>query len=372
MYEQVEIFNPREDWRALLSAPIDDTRPILAGLAGVIDRYLRDGIQSNSGLIKPLGISRSSENNIAAMAAILRENPTLLNSPGAITPDLFPDFFRFGIKSDGTKEYPADTSYTDWMRQTTMINEVEDRSEWDANVKFVLMKEAGSVNYNYVQSTDRSMRNFEYGTGFKIYRTWLETNMFGIKMNSLVPKVKWEYFDSLSEEIYTGLSTLFVTGLIGGNTNRLIKDINQAIVQLKRLTNTYGKEHFASASFRVIAPIELEPYINAALAMSYDRGSREVLTSRVSATFTTKLAAGAANARVFYVVVDKWEQNELGVRVPLGVFGQFTDIETFCDKISWREAHGINLDPTSGIKITVDTTHADFSIAGPFETMVLP
>lgn len=361
-----ELFLPHFDWTQMMGEETPAIAKQLKEIKRILTVFGRHGISDDLGqMYQPeeyIQFQNEREFAIEKAAHEFRQQFELGKEAGGgfITPGFNPKMFDAGPKYKGSKEYEPDTSYLDWMVQTRMVQEVEERREWDANINFVRMDKAGQVEYGDLASTEQTMYNYEWGAGIKIYTTWFETNMFGIRMSRLAPKFRYQYFDQIADAVYVAAVAAWTTAL-GSTTQNVIRDLNTACNELRRVTNTFGKSPWDNASFRIVAPPEARWYIDAALAMSYALLSREQLTQRMSVTYTSKLAANSA----VYVIVDRWEQNELGVRVPFTVYGNAKDIDTFAEKVSYRGAYGLNIDGTSARSITFDPANASFVIGGP-------
>jgi len=364
----VELFKPEFDWRTLLrenGATSQLIRNTLDDVCEVLSAYGRDGIQdaNTCELSQPQEYLHAQRVREQAIAAAQVQFAAEQSGGGFITPDMLPNFFGAGPTYKPTKNYIPDTSYLDFMVQRRMVDELEDRKEWDADIQFVLMKKEGQVRYATLLDSAAQMTNDEWGSGIKIWRTWFETNKFGIKMSALAPKFRYAYFDQIADIIY-GQVQAGVTTAITGATNMLVPDINTATLELIRYENSFDKTPFESANFRIIAPIEMERFLPGAFIADYGLGGySERLLNRVSVTYTPKLPFVAA-AAVCYVVVDNWEQNEYATRVPFGVYGTADDIDTFAQKISYRGAYGSNIDVNSGRELTFNTTSA-FYVSTP-------
>jgi len=357
----VNLFKEDFDWRTLVGENASPQQA-LRDVMNTLTAYGRHGISDN------LGIMSQPQEYVAAQIAreqaIMHMAAQLAGEAGGfITPDMTPNFFRTTTEYRGTKNYEPDTSYLDFMMQRQMKTSLEDRREWEADIQFVLMKDAGEIRYGTFADTYASMRNYEWGAGFHIWTTWFEENVFGIKMSALAPKARYAYYDQIADEIYALLAA-GITTPIAGASNILVHDLNTAYYEIVRTKNTFGKYPFANANVRLVCAPEWERYLNAAVAASYALGFTETLSKRMSITTSTKLSFTAGSA-VIYMVVDGWEQNELGIRVPFQVYGQTKDIDTFSEKIAYRGAWGANIDPTSGRVLTFDTTAASFLIAPP-------
>lgn len=356
----VDLFDPNIDWSAFAVEGADTSQ--LRDVFSIMTAAGRRGIQSNFGILnRPPDVMQAQLAHEAAMAAAAPRMAALATEAGGfLTPDMYADFFETPTRLLGTNEYEPDTSYLDWMVQRRMTQEVEDRKEWDADITFKKMKEVGTVPYGDLEAAEHTMRNYEWGAGMKVWRTWFETNVFGIKMSTLAPKFRYEYFDNIAVNVYADLVSNLVATITSA-TNYLINDLNICAYEIMRLEDTFEKPRYQNAPLRLIMAPEWEKYMNAALAYNYSHTS-EVLAKRFKITYTPKLTFTAASAKI-YVVPDKHEKNELGTRVPYSVFGQTTDIDTFSDKISYRGAWGDNVD-TVGRVLTFDTT-SEFEIGTP-------
>lgn len=291
-----------------------------------------------------------------------------MSEAGGIRPDITPQFFDTKDTDMGTVDVPPDFSYLLWMRSTTMVDEVEDRSEWDYNPQFVLMKEAGQVKFGEWAASEMSMRNDEFGAGVNISWTWFETNKFRIKFANLAPKFKSQYFEDIASAIYTGVGSVFTNTLATYSktaSNKVITDINQAITALMRKENDNGKAVWKNASFTVLSPPEFQDKLDAAVRLSGVNPTTASFIKRPQIIYTAELPASSPN--VIYVVVTKEQQNEYATRVPLRAHGPVDDIETFGSVLTYRGAYGSNLNVNSAIKLTFDPTATTFSVAGPIE-----
>jgi len=361
MPEIVELFDPGFDWSTVL--PESDhfvgesaARKIFTESLEILTCFGKEGIQKANGEVY------APESYLAHQSAVETHMRKFAAEQGGFhTPDMTALFFDTGPKYDPTKAYTPDTSYTDWCVQRKMKLELEDRREWDADILFVLMKEHGQVRYGTLTAEERSMRNYEWGAGIQFWRTWFETNQFGIKMAALAPKFRYQYFQQMAVAIYGAFAAAAIPSINFVSQN-VVRDLNLAMTELMRWTNGFGHTPFANASFRIITAPENMWFLNAARAMSMQLSyDRMVLDRRMNLTETPLLTA----TDPVYVIVDKWEQNELGTRVPFGVFGKATDIDTFADKTTYRGAYGFNLDVHSVREITWDTSDCHFGVTGP-------
>lgn len=288
---------------------------------------------------------------------------------GAITPDKTAAFFRTVSELRDSKEYVPDTSYLDFMVSTKMQLQLEKREEWDADMQFVMMKEAGQVKYGMLARTEAQMTTAEWGAGISISWTWFETNMFKIKMARLAPKFKFQAFDQQADNVYAGLvaaGTRTLSTFSLTPTNKVIHDINLAWGALMRWKNTFGKAPFANMTPRIIAAPEAWWFLDRAFRANQQQVMvQENFFKRPAVTFTTKLPA--SSALDIYIIADKWEQNEFGTRIPLEAHGPEDDIDNFSTKVSWRMDYGSSFDPYSIIKLTFDPSIDSFSIYGPLE-----
>lgn len=365
-----ELFNPDFDWSSLAGERGAHVEAVLTEVTNVLTAFGRRGIQKNNGtLVQPATYLREQQlrNQFITAQAVQLARET---GGGFITPDMYPNFFESEKTVLPHDVDQPDTSYLDWVVQRKMVQELEDRKEWGFTIKFVRVRRAGQIEYGKFMDNAAQMTNEEWGAGIEIFRTWFETNMFGIKMSALAPEVRLSYFNEIAETIYnTVIATTW--GGTGGSSNTLISDINTAIYERQRYTRTWdGRKPFANANFRLLAPPEFERYMNAALATTYAAmGVTEQLSKRVAVTYTPLLPFDKDACKV-YLVVDKWKVNELATRIPFGVFGQSTDIDTFADKIAYRGAWGFNIDPESGTELEFDTD-TDFFIAPPIPTIVV-
>lgn len=362
----VELFKDNIDWRSIArEGATPRTQKILSEVQEVLSVAGRQGYSRDDGILEqPMSYV---EMQLAREQAIREFAHKLATESGGgmITPDMYPNFFDTKTVDRGTPEKVADTSYLDWMVQSKMTDTVEERDEWNAHIQFVLMKDANQVRYGTFADRTAIVRNYEWGGGFKIFRTWFETNKFGVKMSRLLPKVRYRYFNNIATQIYAQLEAGITTGITGA-TNTLVTDLNIAWYELMRYEDDFDDTPYEDAQIRIIAAPEWEKYLNAAMAVSFNLGYTETLSRRMSVTYTPKLSFTPGAAKL-YVMVDKWEQNEYNVRVPFTVFGQTTDVDTFADKQTYRGAWGSNIDATSGRVLTFDTT-SGFEIAPPIPT----
>jgi len=359
------LFNPNFDWSSLVGTKGGNVEAVLSEVCEVLTAFGRQGIQKTNGtLVHPLDYQREQ---MARETAIMAAAMQLARETGGgfITPDMYPNFFE-SQKTILPHDVPQpDTSYLDWCVQRQMKLELEDRKEWGFTVKFVRVRRAGQIEYGKFMDNTAQMTNEEWGAGLEVFRTWFETNVFGIKMSALAPEFRYAYFEEIADFVYNAVTT----ATWGGSytpANIVVTDINNAIYERKRYAETWDpkKKPFENVNWRIIAPPEFAKFLNAALAMNYAAMQvTEQLTTRISATYTTKLPYTASACKV-YLVADKYKKNELGTRVPFGVFGTATDIDTFCDKVAYRGAWGFQLDPESGTELTFDTT-SGFMIAPP-------
>lgn len=366
----MELFNPNFDWKGLANSKGARVEAVLTEVCNTLTGYCRAGIQDSHGkLYQPASYETAQK---ARDAAIVRAATQIAaeSGGGMITPDMYPNFFAAADVTLPHETLQPDTSYLDWCVQRKMQLELEDRKEWGFTVDFVRVRRAGQIEYGKFMDNTAQMTNEEWGAGIEIFRTWFETNQFGIKMAHLAPEFRYSYYNNIATIIYNAvIATSWPTIT---QENILINDINSAVLDRRRYTQTWdSKTPFENASFRLVAPIEFERYMNAAKAMEYAAtGATEVLQQRIDTTYTTKLPFAAAACKV-YLLVDKWKKNELATRVPFGVFGSSVDVDTFADKMSYRGAWGQNLDLQSGIELTFDTTSA-FYIQNPIPTVVIP
>lgn len=367
----VDLFDPDFNWAALVNQSGPQIAKVTQEICDVLTYAGRAGIQHENGICYQNAeyLARVQIENEIRQKAANAFNTAMEGSPafGFITPDMTSAFFAHDLKYLPTKEFEPDMSWMDWMTQRRMTQEIEDRKEWDAVFHFARMDQTGQVEYGKFADTETTMRNHEYGAGIAILRTWFETNQFGIKMNSLAPKMRWQYYDQISTGIYALVIAGFVT-TIAAVTQNVIRDLNAAAAELKRTANWAGKFPWANSPLRILACPEVSWLVDAALAMNYAMLSREKVQHRFSVTYTSKLPA----SNNVYVVVDKWEQNEFGVRVPYSIFGKATDIDTFADKMTARGAHGYQLDTDSARVICFDPDDCDFVIGGPIGTRSVP
>lgn len=295
-----------------------------------------------------------------------------MTEEGGIRPDNTPSFFRTPERIGGTVDLTPDFTYLLWMRSTTMVDEVEDRSEWDYNPQWVLMKEAGQIKFGDWTSREMSMRNDEFGSGANISWTWFETNKFRVKFANIAPKIKYAYFDGIADAIYGGVQTVFTNTLTTYSktaTNKVLEDLNQAYTALMRWENYNDKAIWQNAQFTVLAPPEFQDKLDVAMQLASVAGTSARPLKRPQIIYTPKLPATAPNT--IYVVVTKEEQNEYATRVPLTAHGPVDDIRTFGSMIAYRGAYGANLNVNSAIKLTFDPTLDTFALGGPIETRAI-
>jgi hypothetical protein len=361
-----ELFDPRFNWSSLVGERGQFVENALTDVYDVLTAYGRQGIQRENGLlIHPDQYLREQQNRDMAVMRLARET-----GGGFITPDMYPNLFT----PVQTTQLPhetrqPDTSYLDWMTQRVMQQELEDRKEWGFSVSFVRIRKTGQIEYGKFADASAQMTNEEWGAGIAIARTWFETNVFGIKMAALAPEFRFSYYDNIADINYA-----LVIGTTWGGTagitqvNTLVTDINNAIYERQRYVQSWdGKKPFENVSWRLLAPPEFERYMNAALAMGLGTATTEVLQKRLAVTYTPKLPFDPAACKV-YLVVDKWKKNELGTRVPFGVFGSTVDIDTFSDKTAYRGAWGSQVDDESGTMLEFDTLDPTFLLAPPLPT----
>lgn len=300
---------------------------------------------------------------------------------GFVSPDKTPFFFNPIPELREIEEEQPDTSYMDFMTSSAMTLEVEKRDEWKltGDFRFVLMKTTGQVRYASIANDTRElvMINDEYGAGINISWTWFETNRFNITMARMAPKFKFAAFNMQADHVYN----LFVAAAVGRDFATLninsgvqrgwvVWDLNLAIAFFNRFQDTFNLSYpFQGKSYRIIAPPEarpiLDPIFNPA---SYAFGVKPTtLSARVNITYTNKLNADGLDPYKIYLVVDKWEQNEIGTRIPLEAHGPEDDIDHFATKLTYRLAYGVNIDPNSIITLEWDPETIDFSIWGPVE-----
>lgn len=294
---------------------------------------------------------------------------------GFLTRDKTPEFFDDIPVLRDSAEYVPDTTFLDFFVSERMNDVVETRDTWDADLEFVLMKEAGQVKYGKMSTEQKTMRNDEWGSGIEIEWTWLETNKFKINMQRLAPKFKYQAMDQQADLAY-GVFTAAATQALLADfaitpTNIFINDYNLAVGALMRWENAFGKRPFENASFRIIAAPESWYFIDRALRAHNGIGDdpKERFFRRPAVTYTTKLPANTPG--VVYVVVDKWEQNEYATRIPLEAHGPQDDIDLFATKVSYRYAVGAAFDVNSAIKLTF-TLDATFSPYDPVRTKAMP
>lgn len=335
-------------------------RQVMSAITRTMGLYGRYGTIDENGLISARNTDRSN----------------IIESAGAYSRDMTPFFFQSPDipKLRQRAEQEPDLSWQDWMSQGVMTDISETYDEWDFNAQFVLMKENGQVKFSgpFV-GQNNSVTNDEYGSGIKIKWTWFETNRFDIKMQTLAPKFKFAWFDQIADQAYAGLIAAAVA-LPSATGQRVIRDLNLWYSTVQRVVNYNNKYKFSGLPLRIIAPPEAWWFLSQAFRLTENPapGAREVMQSRPSVTFTNKIPAPAANAVTIYLVVDKWEQNFLGTRVPLSAYGPQQDIVSFADLLTYRGAYGMTFDATSIYKITFDTTHANFTVGGPVETHAVP
>jgi hypothetical protein len=363
----IELFDKSFDWSKLKGEDNPEAKKVLPYVHEILTAYGREGIQNESGIIySPDDYIKNQQEMDEFRFALAHEfisKGLAKEAVGFITPDMTPNWFDQGPKYIGTKEMQPDTTYTDWMSQTRMVMDVEERREWDFTAEFVRMDKAGKVKYGEFADAVAYMYNYEYGSGVQIFTSWFEMNLFGVKMGRLAPKFRYAFFNMIADMIYTAGVAAWTTA-ISVTTQNIIRDLNTACDELRRYTNTLNQTPFENASFRIISAPENRWYLDAALAMSYALMSRERVQQRMPVTYTAKLDATSA----VYVIVDNWEKNELGTRVPFSVYGSTKDIDTFSEKTSYRGAFGINVDPVCARKIQFDPADSDFVIGGPFAT----
>lgn len=361
----MDLFNPNFDWTKLVGERGSSLEPYVNEICGVLTRFGRHGIQRPDGqLIQQKEYQRMQQ---ARETAIMQAGMNIARETGGgfITPDMYPNFFTPDTATILPHDFPEpDTSYLDWVVQRKMLRQLEDRKEWGFTIKFVRMRRAGQIEYGKFADTTAQMTSEEWGAGIEIFRTWFEENVFGIKMSTLAPEVRAAYYDEIADTIYTGVTS----ATWGGSytpTNILVTDINNSMYERARYIQTWNdKKIFKNMKWRILAPPEMEKYINAMMAMNYAAMQvTEQLSRRIAVTYTDELPFTAASAKI-YLVADKWKKNELGTRIPFGVFGSSTDIDTFCDKIAYRGDWGFQLDPESGTELTFDLT-SGFMIAPP-------
>lgn len=265
-----------------------------------------------------------------------------------------PEHFLRGYVFKPSIDRIPDSSYLDWMVATMMDDVTEDRVEWGANIEFVRLDKHGQVKLASLAGETSTIRNYEWVSGIPISLTWFETNKFKINFERLIPKFQFKYFDQIADAIYTGDSgvvPIFTNATV--YTESLVRTINAAMTALRRyertLTSTTGttatERPFENAKFRIVAPWELKWAIDAALnnQLLAAAGATERVDTSIAVTYTAKLT----DASKFYVVVDKWEQNEYATRVALAAHGPVDNIETFCKEMTFRGAYGLNLDINS-------------------------
>src|SRR5690606_20042879 len=136
-----------------------------------------------------------------------------------------------------------------------------------AKVQFVLMKEAMKIEYGHFLGAEATMRNYEWGAGFNIYRTWFETNEFGIRMSDLAPVMRYAYFNNVSVQIYATL-VAGITTAITAPTDTLVTDLNTAVFELIEHTDWRGQRPFENASFRILAATRASRFLEPALQIS--------------------------------------------------------------------------------------------------------
>lgn len=353
-----QLFAREVDWKALAKG---NPKQLISEITQILSAYGQNGYYDED------GAQVNPQTNDAERARFMQNFTQELSkhvkeSSGAVGASDTPSYFVTAPKYLPSRDYEADMSFLDWMTSVKMDLELEDREEWDFESQFVLMKEAGQVKYGQFSGAERVTRNDEWGAGIHIKWTWFETNQFGIKMNRLAPKFRYNYYNQMSNAIYAMAIATFVN--VEAYDTNVIRTINNAFATLIRTTKTWtiGKDHnkdvtethtrtpFENARFRIIAPIELMWVIQLALTGTFAFGFKDKILAYMSGvTYTTKLT----DATKFYIVADKWEQNEFNTRVELTAHGPVDDIETFSQKASYRGAYGATLDADSAKVITL-------------------
>jgi len=360
------LFNPNFDWSSLVGERSTHVENTLKEVCNVLTAYGRNGIQTESGMLyRPETYQRMQQERQRAVVQMARET-----AGGFITPDMYPNFFESNkVIEPYEGAMQPDTTYLDWVVQRKMIQEIEDRKEWGFTVDFVRVRRAGQIEYGKFMDNAAQMTNEEWGAGIEIFRTWFETNVFGIKMAALAPEFRYSYFNTIADYVYAAVVAATWHTITPANT--VVTDLNNAMMHLQRYVRTWdNRKPFETANFRLLIPPEFEKFMNAAVAATYvGMGVTEQLSKRIAVTSTPKLSFNK-DACKCYLIADKWKQNELATRVPFGVFGSSTDIDVFADKMSYRGAWGFQLDPLCGVELTFDTDTA-FFIAPPIPTRVI-
>lgn len=335
-------------------------RPILQSVRKAMTLYGRYGTTTEDGAIDPsLAYTESGGGNI--------------------TRDKEPDFFETRRTHRGTKEYIPDTAYMDVMSPLKMTDVTEEMDEWDAYMNFVLMKEAGQVKYGKLAAESRSIRNDEWGAGIAIQWTWFETNKFGIKMNRLAPKFKYDYFNQMADQVYGLWSTTavsasrdFATVVGSAMTQHVVRDFNTAMLTLMGYQNTLLRYPFDNAQFRIVAPYSAWWWLDQAFRSARTDVNATHFFREPSVTFTNKLTQLGGDPNLVYLFVENWEQNVLTTRVPLTAHGPQDDIDVFAQKMSYRGAYGANIDSNSFITMQFNPAAAGFVAQGIVRTDEMP
>lgn len=292
---------------------------------------------------------------------------------GGFHRDQTPDFFnRPDFKSWGTFDDTIDMSFLQFMVAETMDDLTEERDDWDARFTVVAMDEKGEVELQPEPLTSTNLiRNAEYGIGMAFKWTWLETNKFGLRMNSFIPKMKYEVMKDMSDTVWDDFVATMTT--VFPPTHHVIRDLNAMRVQLMRTENAYGKTEWENASFVLIFPPEFRDVIDMAFRLNENNLSTDVMQFRPILIESKRLPhATVAEQSTVYLGINKWKKNGLYTRVPFTLFGPENDITKFSSIMTGRWAWGKNFDATSFLKVTFDRTHADFTIGGPISTHEVP
>lgn len=356
------LFDEDVDWKVLANESAPVIRKTLDDVLSILTCYGQEFCDERGLLMNNVEMDdKARAEHLMAVSAHYKQ--VAGESSGAITPDMTPNLFTRDIIREPTTNYEPDLSFLDWVYQRKMKSNSESRSTWEADLEFVRIDQFGMAKYGKFIDGQRSMVSYEYGAGINIKTSWFEMNTFGIEMESLAPKFRFAYFDELmSTAVYAALVAGITTAAT--ITQNVIRDINNAMAAMRRVPNSFGKFPWSNARFRIIAPPEAAWWLDGAYAMSYGLLSRERLLTRPAITYTTKLPAG----NVIYLIIDNWEQNELGTRVPFGVYGRTNDIDTFSEKMTYRGDWGFQMDAASGRILTFDPSHASFVIGGPIGT----
>lgn len=264
-------------------------------------------------------------------------------------------FFTRGPIIKGTPEYTADLWFLQVMPSEQMTMEVETREEWDMNVEFVRIDTEGQVKFAKFTGATTTMENHEYGAGIDCRWTWLETNVFAIKMNRLAPKFRYHYFNQMSDRTTTAFLAAAVAHGATTYGTSLIRTYNGIVTTMQRATRTFtGPQQgginqtqtynpWATAAPVVIIPPEQLWMWKAALGARYVMNYIEEVGTTPQVVVTTKLT----NPNIFYVVPRGWEQNEYATRVPIQAHGPVDNIRTFSQEMTYRGAYGVNWDSNS-------------------------